>query len=214
MLNFTSLPKAAYRIILIAAFFLLTLIAATPTRCLAQESSEQDYLILTSGERIVGEISHINERGVSPKYYRKIRLTDDQGKRRKFRRKHVVAFQAAGSTYESFHLTRKSSRLLDEQYAIDKRGTQHFLKVRTKGSLSHYQMEWWEQGSSTTMTMDLLKKEGDDFLIRATQGLLGVKRRTLTSYFSDCPQLAAQIENRNLKELSEIVAAYNDSCGF
>jgi hypothetical protein len=69
-----------------------------------------------------------------------------------------------------------------------------------------------EQGDAALMYMDLLKKEGDAFFIRATQGLLGLKRKALINYFSNCQDLREQIERKQLSEVWQVVNFYNENC--
>ncbi len=60
--------------------------------------------------------------------------------------------------------------------------------------------------------MDLFKKESDTFFIRATQGLLGLKRQVLANYFADCEALATQIGDKQINNLREIINFYNKNC--
>ncbi|WP_194778567.1 hypothetical protein [Pararhodonellum marinum] len=181
----------------------------------AQNNNDLDFLVLHSGDKLYGSVEHINLKGVNPRLHKKIRFTSPNGQRKQFRRKDVLAFRVDGITYESFWLSQSSRKftLLNSKYDIDpKTGELHFLKLITKGNLSHYQMEWWEQGESTLMWMDLLKKERDPFLIRATQGIFGIKKNLLVNYFSNCFDLKTQIEQEEFKDVYQIVDFYNRNC--
>lgn len=181
----------------------------------AQDSDAQDYLVLNMGDTLYGNVKHIDERGAMRKYYKKIRLTDRYGKQKKYKRKDVSAFSVNNARYEGFWLHQSSQKiiLVNPKYDIDqKNGEKHFLKVMSKGKLSHYQLEWFEQGEALLMGMDLLRKEEDPFFIRATQGLLGLKRKVLLDYFFECTKLKEQIKERQLNEVREVVDFYHNHC--
>lgn len=62
--------------------------------------------------------------------------------------------------------------------------------------------------------MDLLKKSGDPSFTRATQGVFGLKRRTLGNYFADCPDLSEKIAQKEQKAASELVDIYEANCVY
>jgi hypothetical protein len=103
--------------------------------------------------------------------------------------------------------------LINPRYDISqKKGKLYFLKLLQAGRPSHYQLEWIGQGETSISSMDLLKKDTDTFFIRATQGLLGLKRKVLSSYLADCPDLSVQIEDRSINSVQEIIDFYNRRC--
>lgn len=181
----------------------------------AQSNNSPDYLVLNTGDTLYGTVKYLDESGVNTTFYKKIRLINNQGKQKKYKREEVSVFRMNNDNYEGFWL-RKSSQgpgLLNEQYSIvQKEGEMYFLKVLSKDKLSHYQFEWWEQGEASSMWMDLIIKEGEQTFIRATQGVLGLKKKALTNYFMDCPSLQEQINKKNLKKVSEVVLFYNTNC--
>lgn len=181
----------------------------------AQTYDALDYLVLKTGDTLYGNIEYKKDSGVNYKYLNKIRLTNALGKQKRYKRDQVAAFSTNNFIYEGFWLNQESERLvlLNPRYEIDyKNGDYYFLKVMSKGTLSYYQLEWWEQGESLLMSMDLLKKEKDEYLIRATQGILGLKRKVLTNYFRDCPILAQQIQQKQFNKVFQLVSYYNDNC--
>ncbi len=198
-------------------FAFLLLIFSIQAISNAQNSKHTDFVVLNSADTLYGLVEHIHSKSVSPRFYKKIRLTDHSKKRRQFKRKDVLAFQAEGAIYQSFWLSQSSEKikLLNPRYEIDsKNGEQHFLKLISKGKLSHYHLEWWEQGESALLSMDLLKKEKSPFFIRATQGVFGLKFKVLADYFADCPELNAQMKQKQFKQVGEIVDFYNSNCLF
>lgn len=203
------------KIINIVCSFTFFWLLAAPVLLIAQKNIPSDYLVLNSGDTLYGSIKYIDDRGIHSRFLKKIRLTDRKGKTKKHTRKDVATFSVNQTIYEGFWLKQSSKKLLflNPRYDIDSRNGEHyFLKVMHKGRLSHYHLEWWEQGNSTFMFMDLLKKENDTYFIRATQGLFGLKRKVLTSYFNDCPNLQKLIQEKLVNEVNQVVDYYIHNC--
>ncbi|MEN1784190.1 MAG: hypothetical protein AAGF77_03535 [Bacteroidota bacterium] len=175
-----------------------------------------DYLVLRTGDTLYGKVGYIREDKPNSGFFKKIRLTTTTGKRKKIKREAIACFKAKGFYYEGFWLRQSSgiNSLFRPRYYIDNyEGTFDFLRVVTKGALSHYELEWFDQGNSTLWSMALLKKEGDSYFIRADQGLFGLKRKTLTQYFQDCSELSTALSQKKIKEVYEVIDFYNDYCG-
>lgn len=179
----------------------------------AQKSHTSDYLVLITGDTLHGNIQHINDN--KTKYYKKIRLTETNGNQKKYKRKDVRSFQVNNTIYEGFWLSQSSEKIsrFNPRYNINsKNGERHFLRLISKGALSHYHLEWWEQGASGLMWMDLLKKENELFFIRATQGIFGLKKKVLIKYFQNCLNLKEQITQKQLKTVAQVMDFYNNYC--
>jgi hypothetical protein len=185
-----------------------------PSALFAQDKDQGDYIVLHVGDTLFGKVQYINETPVRDEFYKKVRLTTDDGKRKKYSRNKISAFRVNGFSYESFWLSQSSTKItfVNPQYDIDSKGEQYFLKVLGKGKLGHYELEWIDQENTGLLSMTLLKKEKDPFFIRADQGLLGLKRKALQDYFSDCPQLSEKINQKQLNEVRLIVDFYISNC--
>lgn len=182
---------------------------------IAQSKIKSDYLVKANGDTLYGKVSFRDSDRFNPKDLKKIRLIDLEGKKKKYKKEDVVAFRSDDRVYEGFWLNQTSERiqLVNPIYNIDSdNGEWQFLRVIIKGQLSHYQLEWYEQGESRLHSMDLLKKNSDDFLIRATQGIFGLKKQVLKAYFSECSELAKKIENKEIKDVQGVVTFFDDNC--
>ena len=73
-----------------------------------------DNIVLVTGDTLYGKVDYFNEGFAWSEFYRKIRLTDTNGKKRKFNRKKVLSFRVNGYDYESF--------ILDEETKLFKNG--------------------------------------------------------------------------------------------
>lgn len=191
------------------------LLISMQTALVAQTSDALDYLVPNFGDTLYGTVKHINQKTVNPEFYKKIRITDTNGKKKKLKRKDVSAFRISATNYESFWLNQSSEKIvfLNPKYDINSQNSeQYFLRVVSKGRLSHYQLEWWGQEENTLSCMDVLKKDKDQFFMRANQGLFGLKRKVLIKYFSNCPDLKEKIEEKRISEVDQLVDFYNSNC--
>lgn len=53
-------------------------------------------------------------------------------------------------------------------------------------------------------------KEDDDLIVRATQGVFGLKRKLLADYFAECPQLVELIQEKKITTPREVAIYYNE----
>ncbi len=183
----------------------------------AQNENPLDYIVLNNGDTLYANVSYRDEDGFSQEFYKKIRLTTVDGKRKKYHRRTVSAFSVNSVNYESFWLNQSTQKimLVNPKYDIDpENGEQHFLKVMSKGKLSHYELEWVDQENSFLLSMALLKREKDSYFIRADQGVLGLKRKALRNYFDNCPKLIERIDLKQLNEVWQVVDFYNSHCFY
>ena len=61
--------------------------------------------------------------------------------------------------------------------------------------------------------IDYFKRKDDDYMVRVTQGIFGLKKKRLAEYFKDCPELVQKIEFKELKRPFEIAQFYNNCIG-
>ena len=179
--------------------------------CTAQST---DYLVLCSGDTLRGQVDFLASAGSDEVYLKKIKLTNTEGRKR-YKWQEVSAIRIGNATYLAFNLRRESSlpNPFREVYHIDPEAKQrYFLRVESQGQLNHYTLSWKEQGESTLMQMDLFQKEGDDHFVRATQGILGLKRKALANYLADCPQLIRLLQEKQLNQAQDVVTFFNNQC--
>lgn len=127
------------------------------------------------------------------KIYEKIRFKGNRKKKR-FPPKQIKAYKIGDTSYRSIFLD----------------GKQTFLKVESEGYVNYYTYELQEQGEQLVLEIDYLQKENSDLLVRATQGLFGLKRKRLAQFFGDCPILVQKIQNKEFRYVFEVVDFYNN----
>lgn len=197
-------------------FFIIVFTFLKTVFLFSQNTNQQDYIVLYTGDTLYGKVEYINKS--KREFYKKIRITDANGKRKKYKRKQIFAFKKDNFNYLNFRLKQPSrsfsfESLVNTIYNINiKNGEHYFLKVIEDGNLSQYELEWFEQGEARLHIITLFKKANDNFFVRADQGIFGLKTKVLDNYFHDCPKLKLKIKDRTLKKPSEVVGFYNKNC--
>jgi len=178
-----------------------------PLFVIAQKDYESGYIITNSNDTIAG---FVKDRKSHPfgKLYKKIYFKNST-KKRKYGPQQILGYKQGNRKFESLWL-EISGHLIEENYtSITNVGEKQFLKVDLKGFLTLYQMEITDSGTDYIDQIPLFKREGENFLIRVTQGVFGLKKKKLQIYFMDCPELMRKIVNQELKTPIEIAKFYN-----
>ena len=176
-----------------------------------------DHIVLVKGDTLYGKVDYFKEGFAYSEFYRKIRLTDTNGRKKKFKREKVLSYRVNGYEYESYRLDEetklfKNGRLFDSRYYIDANGIQHFLKVKSKGKLSHYELEWIDYDNNDLESTSLIKKVEDKFFIPAETWLSQISKKVVIDYLSDCPEIKKKITGNDLKYVFQVVDFYNEHC--
>ncbi len=177
---------------------------------IAQKDYQKGYVITTNKDTLWG---FVKNRKPPPfgKIYSKIRF---KGKRRKKRYgpDDIHAYEIGNKYYESVWVDTETTFLSGSLFDSSEEGQRQFLRVGEKGALTHYILEFQEQGEELVQEIDYFKKEGRPQLIRVTQGLFGLKRKRVIAFLSDCSSLVDKIERKKLKYAFEVVHYYNNVC--
>ena len=191
--------KIIKQLIFIVLFF--------PLFVIAQKYYESGYIITNNNDTISG---FVKDRKSPPfgKLYGKIRFKNSSEKR-KYSPKQILGYKQGNRVFESLWL-EISGALIDEKYTINPDiNEKQFLKVDLKGYLTLYQLEITDLDTDYIDQIPLFKREGENYLIRVTQGMFGLKKKNLQIYFKDCPELIKKIVNQELKTPHEIAVFYN-----
>lgn len=199
-------------------FCIVILLCISSCKTIAITNNEPlDTIVLVTGDTLYGKVDYFKEGFAWSEFYKKIRLTDTKGRKKRFKRKKVLSYSVNGDEYESFRLDLETKlfhngRLFDTKYYIDQNGGQHFLKVKSKGKLSHYQLEWIDRDNNDLESMGLIKKAEHGFFIPAENGLSRVLRRVVSDYLSNCPEVQSKIMEKEFKYVFQVVDFYNENC--
>lgn len=178
-----------------------------PSLVFSQKNYENGYIITNDNDTIVGRVK---DRKPPPfgKLYKKVYFKKKH-KKKKYSPKQIIGYKQGSREFESLWID-VSSHLYDEKYtSIQNAGKKEFLKVVVKGYLTYYQREFADSESDYINQIDLYKREDENFLVRVTQGVFGLKKKNLGVYFKDYPELVLKIKNGELKDPIAIVNFYN-----
>jgi hypothetical protein len=160
---------------------------------LGQEDYKDGYVVTVKNDTLFGRVSDRKLGPFGGGIHEKIKLKGKRLKKR-FSPKDVRSYKKGDSIYRSL--------FLDGEY--------QFLRVVSEGTVSYYAYELQEQGEQMVLDVAYLRKENSRSLIRADQGIFGLKRKRLSMFFADCPPLVLKIQNKELKYVFEVVNFYNE----
>ena len=169
---------------------------------------ERGYVVLNNNDTLYGTIKDRNNGTL----YEKIRFRDDRGKNKRYTAGDLLSYKRGISTYESLWYAEENEFLKFNYYSRPGYGRQVFLKVLAKGRLSCYAKEFIQDDNNFIDQFELFLRDGDKTMARATQGIFGLKKKRLSSYFWDCPNLVKKINNRSITTPLDVVAYYNEFC--
>lgn len=181
-----------------------------PSIVLSQEGYHTGYIVDVAGDTIAGLIK--DRKPGSTERLKKIRLISDNGQSKRYSIHELKGYRIMDEVYEVLWVN-EIMQGLKTNYVLKKgSGEKRYLKILSSGKLIHYQEELIEQGSEFTQSIDFLRRPGEGHMVRATQGILGLKKKRLTEYFNDCPELTIRINNAQINSVNEILDFYSASC--
>ena len=178
-----------------------------PSLVFSQKYYEDGYIITNNNDTLIGLVK---DRKPPPfgKLYNKVYFKKKH-KKKKYSPKQILGYKQGSREFESLWID-VSSHLFNEKYtSIQNKGEKEFLKIVVQGYLSYYQREFEDSESDYINQIGLYKREDENFLVRVTQGVFGLKKKNLEVYFKDYPELMLKIKNGELKDPIEIVNFYN-----
>lgn len=192
----------------ITTLYLIFTFLILPLLVLGQKDYQSGYIITNNNDTLRG---HVKDRKSPPysKLYKKIRFKNNKIIKRKYGPHQIIGYKQGDNQFESLWIDVSHDFFQEKYTNIPNSGEKCFLKVIVKGYLPYYQWEFKEQESDYIWEKSLYKKEDEHSLIRVTQGILGLKKKSLIIYFQDCPGLVDKIKNGELKDPVEIAKFYN-----
>jgi hypothetical protein len=198
-----------YRFILISIICSLALLHGKIA--LGQSDYLQGYVVTIKNDTIYGLVK---DRTKEPfgKLYTKIRLKQEGALfTKKFSASDLKSYKRGTDIFESIWLLEKSQFLKPIYISRKGVGKKVFMMLMAKGNLSYYHWEWRDPDSGIYMYIEMLKKERSNEMVRAIQGVFGLKRNVVADYLYDQPELANRIRSGEKLSLWEIVEIYNIS---
>lgn len=173
----------------------------------AQKGYEKGYVITNQNDTLVGLVK---DRKQFPfgKLYKKVYFKNKH-KKKKYTPNQIKGYKQGSRKFESMWID-VSSHLINEKYSsVTNQGEKEFLKVIEKGYLTYYHREFEYDDSDYIDHIGLFKRENENHLVRVNQGAFGLRKKSLATYFHDCPELVNKIKNNELKTAIEITKFYN-----
>ena len=164
----------------------------------------QDFVVLNSGDTIYGEVSDRSTIGIRDRMYKRIRFKGSEGRKR-FRARQILGYSANGHVYESFPFL-VTGMLQDKIIFMRSNRHKKFIQRSFQNDrLTLYYYEFTNDDERVIQSVPFLYLHEKDFMVRATQGLFGLKKRSLQAYFAEYPDLVEQIESGEIKDVNQIV---------
>ncbi|MEM7109331.1 MAG: hypothetical protein AAF519_13990 [Bacteroidota bacterium] len=186
----------------------VTLLFTAPS-LLAQNGYLSGYIVLNEGDTLFGKLKDRDvDRG---RLLNTIRFKQKGKRVKKYSAYDLLSYRVDRVIFESKWYEEKAEFFNFQylnRYGV---GEKVFLRVNSKGKLSCYTKELIDDDSDFD-GFELFQKEGDDFFIRANQGLFGLKKKKLANYFTDCPQLVQKIDSGEIKNTWEVTSFFNMKC--
>jgi len=190
-----------------SSFGLLLLLVATSIN--AQADYEPGYIILNNNDTIYGSIRDRTDY----KLFDKIRFRQENRKTKRYSAYDIKGYKKGIYSFESLWYKEESEFFRFDYLNRKGYGKKVFLKVLVKGELSCYAKEYVDDDNFYFDYFELFKQNGENKFERATQGMFGLKKKRLTRYFFDCPNLVNKINNNSIKSPLDVVTYYNAFCG-
>lgn len=194
-------------------YLMLILVAFVITSAQAQKKDfYRGYIITPEADTLEGWVKDRSS-GTFMKLYTRIHFKADKGGKRKYGPGDILAYSANGQLFESVPVV-EASEFFKFTYPVNEGNEAVFLKVIARGAdLTYYHWEYIDAESNYLDYIPLFYRDGFGEMVRVTQGILGIKRNKLSSYFSDCPDLVQAIQAKQLDGVFEVYNFYVDRCG-
>jgi hypothetical protein len=190
---------------------LLTFFLLISINLFGQKGFEKGYIITMYNDTLYGNIKDRKD-DTFPRIYRKIRFKKDGSLfSKRYSANKIMGYKAGDGVYVSVPLKRES-HLLVTHYLIVPNYNKSFLKVVQTGGLSYYHWEYIDSESNTYDYTPLFHKEGRYEMVRVTQGVFGLKKRLLSAYLYDCPELVGKIGEKEIRTPEDVLELYGYFC--
>ena len=173
-----------------------------------QNEYEPGYIILNNNDTIHGNIKDRTDNNL----FDKIRFRRENKKRKKYSAYDIKGYKKGIHSFESLWYKEEIEFFRFDYFNREGYGEKVFLKVLLKGELSCYAKEYIHDDNFYVDYFELFKRDGELRFERATQGVFGLKKKRLTHYFFDCPNLVNKINNNSIKNPLDVVTYYNQFC--
>jgi len=167
----------------------------------AQRDYEEGYIVTLTNDTLYGSVRD-RETGAFPRILKKKKYTASQ----------ITGYKTGNRVYESIGI-KPESMFFRTRYLLTDTYKKEFVRVMHKGKLNYYHWEYADSESNTLEYIPLFHIEERAEMVRATQGLLGLKKKALSEYFINCPELVQKINEKEIRTPEDVTEFYVNNCG-
>ncbi len=173
----------------------------------SQKGYMKGYIVVNKGDTLYGLVK---DRKPSPfeKLYPKIRFKSKETRKRRFSPYDIKAYKRGQAEFVCMWFAEDITFFKFQTESTQDRGKMEFVRIAAKGYLSYYQLEY--MGENNIESKGYFKREDESNMVFVRTGLLGLNKKRLISYFSDCYELQKKIANKSIKNPYDILRFYND----
>ncbi|GMN09201.1 hypothetical protein MTsPCn9_03430 [Croceitalea sp. MTPC9] len=192
-------------------FFILIFICTTGSA--QKKGYNKGYIVNLDGDTILGWVKDRSTNTAFLEIYARIRFRAKKPRlKRKYGTDEILGYSYDNQYFESVPL-KEETALFKFNYSVDPNNEKVFLKrIVSNHLLTYYEQEFIDDDNSYLYAVPFLYKTNAKQMVRATQGMFGLKRKKLAAYFSDCPKFVERIKNKKLKTTQEIFEFYSNYC--
>lgn len=189
---------------MLCLFFLLQL---AYTESFAQSDWKEGYVVLNSGDTLHGMTRDRNT-GPFGGMYGKVKLKRSGKVKKTYKARDIQGYACGEVRVVTLQTQSPNSLLRSELLLAPEQGVPRFFRVISEGPLTLYHEEFTDPDDFWINFIPWFKREGSPQMVRATQGIFGLKKKALASFFADKPDLVEQIQQGKLRTPEQVVEAF------
>ena len=169
---------------------------------------EAGSVTLKNGTILYGEVANMKH-GFRDELLDRVRIKPS-GKvfSKKYPPRKLLGYSMGGRRYVSWRV-QQNNALFKEMYTIHAGNQYKIFELQQEGHLSIY-LEYFIDDDLWIRSLPVFLKKDELLMVRATQGLFGLKSKLLLDYFSDCTPLVELIQEKKITTPEEVATFYNN----
>ncbi|MEM0996362.1 MAG: hypothetical protein AAGN35_04755 [Bacteroidota bacterium] len=190
----------------------LFLVILLPLLVSGQSDWRAGYVVNLSGDTLRGQVRD-RDTGPFGGLYNKVILKGEKGssvRRKRFPPRKMRAYRWGDADFIVLPTVTESVLLTTRRRVDPERGVPEVFQIVVEGPLCLYYDEFTDEDNSDIRAIPYFKRAGNPALVRATQGLFGLKVKRLSEFFADRPDLVRKLQAGTLKTPMDVVRAYGE----
>ncbi len=180
-----------------------------PKKSWVKKGYKSGYIIRNEQDTLYG---YLKDRTSPPfiKIYKNVRMKSyERGVTGGYSPYEISGYCLSGECYTSMWYNEESFFFNTSFYSLEGEGEKVFMKVIVDDYLSLFHKEYTDEDNGYVNYISFFKREDEYEFQRASQGILGLKKKQLTLYFKDCPLLIEKMNKNEFTTPHELVNYYN-----